>query len=387
MDRIVLLSVLTLVFILSFNIQWSEAVYESDIDPDSFQKLHQRYPALVLLYQPNDVRSQTTLSFFEGANTLHTQSLLSHKVLIATWNVEQYQSLSSYLNSEKYPIPSVVWIPKGRTKPEDVENIGPARGSAKLIEYIRSRLALTVEIPKDKEVSSVVSLNALNFDDLVIDSKDSSGNDVKRSVLVEFYAPWCGHCKKLAPKYKELASLYEGEDEIMIADINADEEMNKVISNRYGIRGFPTILLFKYNNKQNPIKYEVPRREVSDFVQFLIDEQVSDITNTGDVNEIGGIHPELTFQLVDYVKNGFNDKQKSELTKNFEVKLTQTGKNEKSIAYYHKLIDKLATKGREFITNEASRLEKLISSDTIQMIQKRSAQRRLNILRSIKDEL
>ena len=52
-----------------------------------------------------------------------------------------------------------------------------------------------------------------NFDEVV--------NDPERDVLIEFYAPWCGHCKSLAPKYEELAEKLKDEPGVTIAKMDA----------------------------------------------------------------------------------------------------------------------------------------------------------------------
>lgn len=86
---------------------------------------------------------------------------------------------------------------------------------------------------------------AKNFDEIVTKSgKDS---------LIEFYAPWCGHCKKLAPVYEELAETLKNED---VDIIKMDATSNDVPS-LYDVRGFPTLYWSPKNKKTAPIRYEV----------------------------------------------------------------------------------------------------------------------------------
>lgn len=59
---------------------------------------------------------------------------------------------------------------------------------------------------------------------------------------MKVYAPWCGHCKALAPTWTELEKLYEKNDKIIIGSLNAEE--NEMIARSIGVKGFPTILVF-----------------------------------------------------------------------------------------------------------------------------------------------
>ncbi|CAG9117976.1 unnamed protein product [Plutella xylostella] len=78
----------------------------------------------------------------------------------------------------------------------------------------------------------VIDLTPSNFDKLVTNSDDIW--------LIEFYAPWCGHCKNLAPEYKKAATALKG-----IVKVGAvDSDQHKGFGSQYGVKGFPTIKIF-----------------------------------------------------------------------------------------------------------------------------------------------
>jgi protein disulfide-isomerase-like protein len=115
--------------------------------------------------------------------------------------------------------------------------------------------------------SDVIELTDQNFEhDTQIGAGATTG-----SWLIEFYAPWCGHCKKLAPVYEEVATGLKGK--VNVAKVDAT--VNKNIGTRFGVKGYPTILLFR-NDKM--VKYSGPRT-----VDKMMEWALSDQTQVNDV--------------------------------------------------------------------------------------------------------
>ncbi|KAK4481304.1 hypothetical protein RD792_012189 [Penstemon davidsonii] len=101
---------------------------------------------------------------------------------------------------------------------------------------ITGSIPATAEDSESKEF--VVTLDHSNFTDFVAKQK---------LIVVEFYAPWCGHCKKLAPEYEKAASILSTLDPpVVLAKVDANEEQNKVLASEYEIRGFPTLKILRY---------------------------------------------------------------------------------------------------------------------------------------------
>lgn len=98
------------------------------------------------------------------------------------------------------------------------------------------------------EGEHVLVLTSGNFSDVV------AKND---KLVVEFYAPWCGHCKKLAPEYETAAGQLKDEG-IVLANVDATLDENKALATKYGIQGFPTLKIFR-GSEESPSEYQGPR--------------------------------------------------------------------------------------------------------------------------------
>ncbi|MEQ2219089.1 Protein disulfide-isomerase A4 [Xenoophorus captivus] len=107
------------------------------------------------------------------------------------------------------------------------------------------------------------------FDSEVVVGKtfDEIVMDAQKDVLIEFYAPWCGHCKKLEPDYLALGKKYKSEKNLVIAKM--DTTANDVPNDRYKVEGFPTIYFAPSNGKQSPVKFEGGDRTVEGLSKFV----------------------------------------------------------------------------------------------------------------------
>ncbi|PNJ87236.1 P4HB isoform 9 [Pongo abelii] len=105
-------------------------------------------------------------------------------------------------------------------------------------------------------------------------------------LLVEFYAPWCGHCKALAPEYAKAAGKLKAEgSEIRLAKVDATEESD--LAQQYGVRGYPTIKFFRNGDTASPKEYtgDVESDSAKQFLQAAeaIDDIPFGITSNSDV--------------------------------------------------------------------------------------------------------
>ena len=110
---------------------------------------------------------------------------------------------------------------------------------------------------KVKQKGPVTVVVGSNFRDIVYDKT--------KDVLIEFYAPWCGHCKQLEPKYKQLAKKYSKVKNLTIAKFDATANDAPA---EFEVKGFPTIFFVAAGELNQVVKYE-GGREVDDFSSFL----------------------------------------------------------------------------------------------------------------------
>jgi len=110
--------------------------------------------------------------------------------------------------------------------------------------------------------SNVIELDGTNFDDHIGPGRPAA--------FVEFFAPWCGHCKNLAPIYEQFADAFaSAKDKVHIVKVDADG-VGKGLGQRFGVTGFPTLKWFPAGSS-TPEDYQ-GGRELDDLVKFVTDK-------------------------------------------------------------------------------------------------------------------
>ena len=100
-------------------------------------------------------------------------------------------------------------------------------------------------------------------------SDDSFDTDVLKaegSVLVDFWAEWCGPCKMISPALEEIAKEMDGR--VQIAKMNIDD--NPMTPQKYGVRGIPTLMLFRDGQVAATKVGALAKRQLQDWVESVL---------------------------------------------------------------------------------------------------------------------
>ncbi|GER55435.1 disulfide-isomerase-like protein [Striga asiatica] len=294
--------------------------------------------ALVEFYAPWCGHCKKLAPEFEklGASFKKAKSVLIGKV-----DCDDQKSLCSKYDVSGYP--TIKWFPRGSLEHKKYEG---GRTAEALAEFVNNEGGTNVKIASVP--SNVVVLSPENFDEIVLDEK--------KNVLVEFYAPWCGHCKQLASTYEKVATAFKLEEDVVIANLDADQ--HKDLGQKYGVSGFPTLKFFPKNNKAGE-DYD-GGRDLDDFVTFINEKCGTSRDAKGQLTSKAGIVESLDNLVKEFVTATNEDKKA--ILKRLEE---EADKLEGSSARYGKIYVKAAKssleKGSDYAKNEVLRLERILT--------------------------
>merc|ERR1712018_73274 len=183
------------------------------------------------------------------------------KMLFVTINTdeEDHKRILEFFGITESELPTYRAIKLGedmaKYKPEDDAFENAEQFVTDFLEGKLKQHLMSQEVPEDWDKEGVKVLVGKNFQEVAM--------NVEKDVLVEFYAPWCGHCKQLVPIWDKLGEKYKDHESIVIAKMDSTaNELEEV-----KVQGFPTIKLFKKGT--NEIVDYNGDRTVEGFSKFL----------------------------------------------------------------------------------------------------------------------
>ncbi|KAK3325504.1 thioredoxin-like protein [Apodospora peruviana] len=229
--------------------------------------------------------------------------------------------------------------------------------------------------------SNVVMLTDASF-------KKEVGGD--KDVLVAFTAPWCGHCKNLAPVWEDLAETFSNEPNVLIAKVDAEAENSKATASKFGVTSYPTIKFFPKGSK-TPVDYEGGRAE-DDFVAYINEKAGTHRSVGGGLDDVAGTIGALDDIVTKYLSGAYTSLSDAAAEVKKSAESLKEDAQYKYAEYYIRVFDKLA-KSDGYAAKEFARLDGIIKKGGLAPTKLDELSGKVNILRKFvkkvagKDEL
>jgi len=276
-------------------------------------------------------------AYGEVANAFTKES----DVVIADLDANEHKDLAGRFGVSGFP--TLKFFKKGSTEPVDYNG---GREAADIVEFINKESSSKARIAK--ATSAVVVLTPDNFDSVVLDAT--------KEVFVEFYAPWCGHCKRLTPIWEKLSAVFKNDKDVVIASLDADA--HKDLGSRYGVTGFPTLIHFSKADKSGD-RYN-GGRELPDLVSHVNTKAGTQRLDNGQLSSTVGRDSAL-----DELAHKFwtNPSDREAIFKETEAAIDKTASA--NYQWYSKFMSVIIKKGDAWVETEKARVKGLIDGGNL----------------------
>lgn len=286
----------------------------------------------------------------------------SDKVQIAKVDADAEKSLGKRYGVQGFP--TLKWFDGKSDKPEEYQG---GRDLESLSNFIAEKTGVKLR-KKWTPPSAVEMLNDQTLNKAV-------GKD--KHVLVAFTAPWCGHCKTLAPTWEALAISFAPESDVLIAKVDCDSEGSKAACAQEGVTGFPTIKFFPKGSTESAI-YNGGRAE-KDLAKYINKKAGTHRVEGGGLDDAAG-----TVEALDVIAARFVSEGAAKLADLVAEAKKQAGSlaeeaQAKSAAYYLRVLEKLG-KSAEYVEKESARLAGMLKKGGLADTKRDELQTKLNIL-------
>eukprot|EP00055_Hartaetosiga_balthica_P018471 m.134452 g.134452 ORF g.134452 m.134452 type:complete len:378 (-) comp9609_c0_seq1:3606-4739(-) len=260
-------------------------------------------------------------------------------VVIAEVDADKHRDLGKRFGVSGFP--TIKYFEKGSTSASDYSGGRTAEDFLTFINKkgFNGRIKVTP--------SEVVVLTESNFEKIVMDET--------KDVFVEFYAPWCGHCKSLAPTYEKFGETFKNEKDVVIAKMDADKF--KITPKKFGVTGFPTLKWFPKDNKDGE-DYR-GGRDGADLVSFVNGKTGSKRILGGGLTDDAG-----TFDELNTLAAKFSSEEDREALL-AEAETIAASLDDIFATYYVKVMKKIIEKGNEYPATETARLDRILDGGNV----------------------
>jgi len=336
------------------------------LTPDNFDDviLKSGKPALVKYYADWCGHCKTLAPIYE--ELAEKFSFAKDKVTIAKVNADTHRDIGKRYGIQGFP--TLKWFDGKSDTPVDYKS---GRDIDSLAAYITDKTGLKMKVGA-KAQSHVEMLNDKKFNETI-------GGD--KHVLAAFTAPWCGHCKTLAPIWEKLATDFAHEPSVVIAKVDAEAADSKQTAKDQGVTGYPTIKFFPAGSTE-PISYDGARSEDA-FIDYVNAKAGTYRAVGGGLTAVAGTVASIDAVIEKVIESGSDWVGSAK-------DIVTAAKLEKApyVHYYVKVAEKLQ-KNAGYVEKELKRLEGIVKKGALAPEKLDDLVTRSNILRKfgfVKDQ-